>query len=73
MTMRRYLPFILLVLILTSCKSEFGSFNEDVLTFANNDKQIDEKEYQKMSKAHNPYGDGFACSRIIKSLVDMDC
>lgn len=46
--MRRYLPFILLVLILTSCKSEFGSFNEDVLTFANNDKQIDEKEYQKL-------------------------
>lgn len=32
----------------------------------------DEEEYQKMSKAHNPYGDGFACSRIIESLLDMN-
>jgi len=48
--MKRYLPFILLVLILTSCKSEFGSFNEKTLTFANNDKKIDEQEYQKLLK-----------------------
>ncbi len=27
------------------------------------------KEYQKMSTAHNPYGDGKACSRIIQYLV----
>lgn len=46
--MKRYLPFILLILILTSCKSDFGSFNEEALTFANNDKRIDEKEYQKL-------------------------
>lgn len=46
--MKRYLPFILLILILTSCKSEFGSFNEEALTFANNDKRIDEKEYQTL-------------------------
>ena len=26
-------------------------------------------EYQKMSKAHNPYGDGLACKRIIQGLV----
>jgi len=26
-------------------------------------------EYQKMSRAHNPYGDGLACSRILKFLV----
>lgn len=25
-------------------------------------------EYQKMSKAHNPYGDGMACQRILKFL-----
>ena len=25
-------------------------------------------EYQKMSKAHNPYGDGFACERILDAL-----
>jgi hypothetical protein len=44
----RYFPFIALILILTSCASEFGSFNEDALTFANNDKRIDDKEYQKL-------------------------
>ncbi|MBX7048311.1 MAG: hypothetical protein K1X40_03980 [Chitinophagales bacterium] len=48
--MKRYLPFILLFLMLTSCKSEFGSFNEQALTFANNDKKIDEQEYQKLLK-----------------------
>lgn len=33
---------------MTGCKSEFGSFNEQALTFANNDKRIDEQEYQKL-------------------------
>lgn len=28
----------------------------------------DESYYQKMSKAVNPYGDGLACSRIVKAL-----
>lgn len=48
--MKRYLPFILLFLMLTSCKSEFGSFNDQALTCANNDKKIDEQEYQKLLK-----------------------
>ena len=26
-------------------------------------------EYQKMSKANNPYGDGFACGRILEFLA----
>ena len=26
-------------------------------------------QYQKMSKAHNPYGDGFACGRILNFLL----
>ena len=25
----------------------------------------DKNEYEKMSKAHNPYGDGKACNRIL--------
>lgn len=29
---------------------------------------VDEAEYQKMSFAHNPYGDGKACQRIILAL-----
>ena len=28
-----------------------------------------EKEYSKMSMAHNPYGDGYACKRIIDTLA----
>lgn len=27
-----------------------------------------EDEYKKMAKAHNPYGDGFACSKILEVL-----
>lgn len=30
----------------------------------------DESAYQTMSKAHNPYGDGLACQRIIKTIVE---
>ena len=29
----------------------------------------DSGEYQKMSKAHNPYGDGLACGRILEFLT----
>ena len=28
----------------------------------------DEEEYQRMSRAHNPYGDGRACERILSAL-----
>ncbi|SEP54878.1 non-hydrolyzing UDP-N-acetylglucosamine 2-epimerase [Flavobacterium urocaniciphilum] len=31
-----------------------------------------EKQYQLMSKAHNPYGDGKACEKIINYLVKTD-
>lgn len=30
----------------------------------------DEKEYNKMSQASNPYGDGFACKRIADILIE---
>lgn len=29
------------------------------------------KEYQEMSQAHNPYGDGKACERIVKFVKDI--
>lgn len=29
----------------------------------------DKKHYQTMSRAHNPYGDGFACKRIVDILL----
>jgi UDP-N-acetylglucosamine 2-epimerase (non-hydrolysing) len=29
-------------------------------------------EYQNMSRAHNPYGDGLACGRILKFLIQED-
>jgi len=31
-----------------------------------------EVEYNKMSKAHNPYGDGKACERIVEFLKDIN-
>lgn len=31
----------------------------------------DKSEYEKMSKAHNPYGDGKACTRIVEFIKDM--
>jgi len=30
----------------------------------------DKKEYEKMSKAHNPYGDGKACERIVNFIKE---
>ncbi|MEA3450297.1 MAG: UDP-N-acetylglucosamine 2-epimerase, partial [Bacteroidota bacterium] len=30
-----------------------------------------QEEYNKMSKAYNPYGDGNACNRIIEFLKEM--
>lgn len=68
-----YLPFILLILILTSCicKSEFGSFNEQALTFANNDKRIDEQEYQKLvSQISDSDEKGFQLFKNDKGEVD---
>jgi UDP-N-acetylglucosamine 2-epimerase (non-hydrolysing) len=32
----------------------------------------DENEYNTMSKAHNPYGDGKACQRIIDFIKDCN-
>ncbi|WP_407331007.1 non-hydrolyzing UDP-N-acetylglucosamine 2-epimerase [Enterovibrio sp. 27052020O] len=34
-----------------------------------NELLTNEEEYKKMSFAHNPYGDGLACQRIIESLA----
>jgi UDP-N-acetylglucosamine 2-epimerase (non-hydrolysing) len=32
----------------------------------------DEESYEKMSFAHNPYGDGQSCSRIVEFLSEQD-
>lgn len=48
--MKQYYPFvIILALILTSCKSEFASFNDKALTFVKNDQRIDEQEYKVLT------------------------
>ena len=31
---------------------------------------MDEAVYQRMSRAHNPYGDGQAANRIVDAIVD---
>ena len=46
-----------------------GTSKETIITEAQ--KLVDdENEYEKMSKAHNPYGDGKACERIVKWLIN---
>jgi predicted adenine nucleotide alpha hydrolase (AANH) superfamily ATPase len=66
-----HFPIIALILILTSCKSEFGSFNEEVLTFANNDKRIDEKEYQKLLEQISGSDEkGFQQFKNVKDEID---
>ena len=42
--------------------------NEEVIYSEFKKLLTDEKEYEKMSKASNPYGDGFACKRIADIL-----
>ena len=32
----------------------------------------DENEYNTMSKAHNPYGDGKACERIVNFIKEVN-
>ena len=31
---------------------------------------VDEKVYEKMSKASNPYGDGYASKRIVDAIIN---
>ncbi len=33
---------------------------------------VDFEEYEKMSKAHNPYGDGKACEKIVEFIKSLD-
>jgi len=44
--------------------------NVEVMTAAINELMDNEAAYTAMSFAHNPYGDGKACVRILNSLVD---
>lgn len=48
MKMNNFHVLVLFILVLTSCKSDFRSFNDEALVFATNDKQIDEKEYKDL-------------------------
>lgn len=44
--------------------------NVETMTSAINELMDNQEVYQAMSFAHNPYGDGEACSKILNSLVD---
>jgi UDP-N-acetylglucosamine 2-epimerase (non-hydrolysing) len=47
-----------------------GTNKETIINEAQ--KLIDsQEEYNKMSKAHNPYGDGKACERIVNFLRNI--
>ena len=43
--------------------------DEDVIYNAFTSLLDNQEEYEKMSKASNPYGDGYACSRIVQVLM----
>lgn len=46
--------------------------NEEVIYREFKRLLTDKDEYDKMSKASNPYGDGFACKRIAEILIKKD-
>ncbi len=48
-----------------------GTNKEKIVTEANN-LIINISDYENMSKAHNPYGDGKACQRIIDFIKDCN-
>lgn len=43
--------------------------NEDIIYEETKKLLINKEEYEKMSKASNPYGDGFASKRIVDAIV----
>jgi len=42
--------------------------NKEKIVYETKKLLQNEKEYEKMSKAHNPYGDGLACQRILNFI-----
>ncbi|NWN90422.1 UDP-N-acetylglucosamine 2-epimerase (non-hydrolyzing) [Marinobacter adhaerens] len=46
--------------------------NVEALVTATEELLTNEQAYSHMSLAHNPYGDGEACPRIIQALIDYD-
>lgn len=44
--------------------------NEEVIYQLIDELLSDEKEYERMSKASNPYGDGFASKRIVDAIIE---
>lgn len=45
-----YLLSVIFSFVLASCQTEFSQFNEKVIVLANNDKRIDQKEYESLIK-----------------------
>jgi UDP-N-acetylglucosamine 2-epimerase (non-hydrolysing) len=41
----------------------------NLITAAINELMDNEEAYKKMSFAHNPYGDGLACKKILEALA----
>jgi UDP-N-acetylglucosamine 2-epimerase (non-hydrolysing) len=45
---------------------------DDVLMVAELTRLLDDpEEYARMAEAHNPYGDGRACERIVEAIAQM--
>ena len=48
---------------------ELVGTNKNLIVTKVNELITNKSKYEKMSKAHNPYGDGSAAERIIKALL----
>ena len=51
---------------------KLGGTDEEVIYQEFKKLLTDKAEYEKMSQASNPYGDGFACKRLAEVLVNED-
>ncbi len=48
--MKHFSFFLLIIVAITGCKSSIQSFNESAISYADNDKRIDEQEYKALMK-----------------------
>ncbi|MBQ4145732.1 MAG: UDP-N-acetylglucosamine 2-epimerase (non-hydrolyzing) [Clostridia bacterium] len=49
---------------------KIAGVDKDVIVAMAKELLMDEKEYNKMARAVNPYGDGFASKRIVEAIIE---
>ena len=64
--MKKYILIFLVVVSFFNC-------NKEKIVAETNNLLNNETAYLKMSKLHNPYGDGTACEKIVKFIGASLC